>query len=82
MKYNISFITGSPLVATYYTCCTSVCVCVCRAEEFGDALSSGQGLPWGLWYVAHPARHFLSLTTQDHTPSNGLTLLSQALIET
>ena len=29
MEYNISFITGSPLVAVYYTYYTCVCVCVC-----------------------------------------------------
>lgn len=75
MMWTIIFHSlSSPLVAVCYTCYTCVCVCecVCGAEVPGHTLSSGQSLPWGLWSMAHPARHFLSPTTQDHTPSNGL----------
>lgn len=61
---------------------TKLAILVCGAEELGHTLSSGQGLPRGLWLMAHPARHFPSSTTQDHTPSNGLALLSQALADT
>lgn len=71
MEYNISFITGSPLVAAGCVCHAPVCVCVCTAAAVpGLVLSSGQGLPRGLWLDGPPCQTLSpSAATQDHTPT-------------
>lgn len=51
-----------------------LCVCVCAPEEPGHTLRPSQSLPWGLWSVAHPARHFLPLLYHSGPHTFKLTL--------